>query len=536
MISIFTYIDSEEDYSESNKENDQLLIEINELINEYMSYTEDDFSVEYGGKTWVSSDLFEETFYSEDELAIIAEKISSKRNEILGNLYLQLLQKRHRIAQNSGYDNYADFAYENTFIRDYSLDDTEEIYDTVKEKFSDLNTYAYDQSSHELNRSGMIDRSFDEMDIMNIMSEFLKEFDEGYFENFNHMKAHHLYDISNSENKSGDSFTASLCDYSVPFMFISPSGDFGDVSAVAHEFGHSNAEYEIPSSAIWALYGNSLDTCEMHSQGMEIMLASSDISTLSKDENNVFLKYTVYNLIHSLIQGCLFDEFQKYAYEHPDCTLDELNAEYSRLCGEYGVDYSPENYYEYDWVEISHNFDSPMYYISYAASAVSVMDLWLENMENPDNARNIYKDLVSCDIYTPYMTAAEYCGLATIFDEEALNELSYQLAYYFENDEIDPDYTPLSAMSIPSLENDNREFDDIDDFLDYLSEDEYELNQEDFSEDAKKMSIAMVIITFLPMIAAGVIWLIGVIIVIVVIKRSDKKKQNQKKDNDNELM
>lgn len=536
MISIFTYIDSEEDYSESNKENDQLLIEINELINEYMSYTEDDFSVEYGGKTWVSSDLFEETFYSEDELAIIAEKISSKRNEILGNLYLQLLQKRHRIAQNSGYDNYADFAYENTFIRDYSLDDTEEIYDTVKEKFSDLNTYAYDQSSHELNRSGMIDRSFDEMDIMNIMSEFLKEFDEGYFENFNHMKAHHLYDISNSENKSGDSFTASLCDYSVPFMFISPSGDFGDVSAVAHEFGHSNAEYEIPSSAIWALYGNSLDTCEMHSQGMEIMLASSDISTLSKDENNAFLKYTVYNLIHSLIQGCLFDEFQKYAYEHPNCTLDELNAEYSRLCGEYGVDYSPENYYEYDWVEISHNFDSPMYYISYAASAVSVMDLWLENMENPDNARNIYKDLVSCDIYTPYMTAAEYCGLATIFDEEALNELSYQLAYYFENDEIDPDYTPLSAMSIPSLENDNREFDDIDDFLDYLSEDEYELNQEDFSEDAKKMSIAMVIITFLPMIAAGVIWLIGVIIVIVVIKRSDKKKQNQTKDNDNELM
>ena len=213
-----------------------------------------------------------------------------------------------------------------------------------------------------------------------------------------------------------------------------------------------------------------------------------------------------------------------------------MNAEYSRLCGEYGVDYSPENYYEYDWVEISHNFDSPMYYISYAASAVSVMDLWLENMENPDNARNIYKDLVSCDIYTPYMTAAEYCGLATIFDEEALNELSYQLAYYFENDEIDPDYTPLSAMSIPSLENDNREFDDIDDFLDYLSEDEYELNQEDFSEDAKKMSIAMVIITFLPMIAAGVIWIIGVIIVIVVIKRSDKKKQNQKKDNDNELM
>ncbi len=522
LINAFTYVDFEEDYSEYDEENDQLLIEIDELVNEYMSYTEDDFSVEYDGETWVASDLFDNTIYSSDELAEISAQISEKRNETLGNIYLEILQKRNKLAENSGYDNYAEYAYACLFLRDYSYDEVSEIYDVVKDKFGDLSTITYDTAIDEMYDSELIDTQYSEGEIMNIVSDFLSDFNTDYLDNFNHMRTHHLYEINDDINSSGDSFTSALSAYSVPYMFISACGDFTDLTTVVHEFGHANAEYIAPSSAIWDIYGNSLDTCEIHSQGLEILFACNESTDFSEDERNANLKYTLSNMVYSISQGCLFDEFQRYAYENPDCTLDELNEKYSKLCKEYGIDYSPEDYYSYDWVEITHNFDSPMYYISYATSAASVLDLWLTAMEDYEHATEIYFDFTECcNVYAPYIEATEYAGLSTLFDKQALGDIAYQIEYYFNHEEIDSDYVPGSS-------DDVKEYDNISEFLDAVNEGE-EARYE--SEDAE-VTIALMAIMFAPLIIGGILFIIILIIVVCVVRHKDKKKKKQQEAKD----
>lgn len=529
MVASFSYIDSEYDYSEFDDENEQLLIEIEQLINKYMSYTEEDFSAEYNGKSWTTSDLLSEYYLSEGEIAEVALQINQKRNETLGNIYLELLQKRHQLALNNGYDNYAEYAYECLFARDYSYDETEEIYDFVKEHLSLLSTSTYDEALTELENSGLMDKQYSDGEVLNIASDFLSDLDISYLENFNHMRSHNLYTLDKSETGSGDAFTSALTCYSVPYMYISSCGDFTDISTVAHEFGHANAEYTLPSSAVWDLYGNSIDTCEIHSQGMEILFALHQNSEFTKDESMAYLKYTLSNMVYSIIQGCLFDEFQRYVYENPDCTLDELNKKYTDICKEYGIDYSPEDIYEFDWVEVVHNFDSPMYYISYATSAASALDLWLQAMESPEDAKETYKLLVeNCDAYTPYKKAADFCGFATIFDKEAMTKIFYQIEHFFKYEEIDPDYSSdliLENSDNPEKTDSSMEFESIGEFLDFLSDSKFDFDNADISRnDIRKV----ILIVFVPLAVACGVWFTGLITAICIIRHSDKKKRRKR--------
>lgn len=448
LVNIFTYIDSDYAYEENDDENEKLIIEVNDLINEYMSYSDEDFTAEYDGRTWNASTIFDmESSYSEDEIANVAKEIKRKKNETLGNIFLEIVKKRDKIAKNSGYDDYAQYAGDCLYLRDYSSDDLDAVYETVKKDFCDVYLNCYDAILSELGDSGLLYKQFDEDEIITAASEFLSEFNGDYEENLNHMVSRNLYDIRSSEKKSGESFSISISDYSVSFLFMTPTGGFDDMLTFMHEFGHSNAEYTVPTSALYEVFGNSIDTAEIHSQGMEVMFALSESSIYSEDEQKANMKYVIYNLMNAIVEGCLYDEFQKYAYENPDCTLGELNDEFAVLCKEYGIEYSEDDYYSYDWVEITHNYNAPMYYISYATSAASALDLWLKAMENPDNAKEIYDDIVNCGIYVPYIEAAEGSGLATIFDEQELNEIAYQIEYYFENEKIDSNYETAAIES-----------------------------------------------------------------------------------------
>ena len=158
-------------------------------------------------------------------------------------------------------------------------------------------------------------------------------------------------------------------------------------------------------------------------------------------------------MIDSIVTGCLYDEFQKYAYKNPDCTLDDLNQKFEQLAKEYGLYSSEEYVYINDWTYNSHNFTSPLYYITYATSAVPVLDMWIRSDGSKQYASDKYQDIVECNTYTSYKETCEKCGLSTIFDTEALELIAYQTSYYFENGSLDPEYIPDDVPSVSSSDN-----------------------------------------------------------------------------------
>ncbi|MGN1481705.1 hypothetical protein [Porcipelethomonas sp.] len=420
-------------YEESDEEYIKLSKEELELTMEYEKLSAQDYSVEYKGKTWNADELYNNPPESQDEYDRINSMIFTQKNKELGEIYCELLKARDKIAKLYGYTDYAKYAYENLYIRDYSLDDADKMYEEVKTSFSDIYNDLYNSLSFSIYSSGLSQAQYSGEEVMDAIEPYFSEIDPDFAENFQYLRDHDLYNIDPMPNKMFGGYTVSLYSYSVPFIFNCPIGDYNDIRTMIHEFGHANAEFIHPTRAFDESFGNSLDTLEIHSQGMEVLFTDYSDDIFGQKSGKVFKDYTIYAMTSSIIEGCLFDEFQRFAYENPDSTVDQLNAKYEELCGEYGVEYSRDVVYFMDWTDVAHNYNAPMYYISYATSALSSLDLWIKNADDRDSAIDTYKNLIDCQADSPYMETIKKIGLRNIFEPGTITSIAEETSYLLEN-------------------------------------------------------------------------------------------------------
>ncbi len=136
-------------------------------------------------------------------------------------------------------------------------------------------------------------------------------------------------------------------------------------------------------------------------------------------------------MVDTIADGCLYDEFQSTVYQNPDMSLEEINQLYKQLAVQYGYLYDDDEEV-YDWIQVSHNFQNPLYYISYATSALSSLDLWLISLEDRDKAVDIYLDLVELSLSLPYRKTIKQVGLRDIFRSKTIPEMAEELEEYLE--------------------------------------------------------------------------------------------------------
>ena len=65
---------------------------------------------------------------------------------------------------------------------------------------------------------------------------------------------------------------------------------------------------------------------------MEALFTEYHDDIFGEKQGKAFTDFTIYSMASSVVEGCLLDEFQRYAYENPDCTLEQLNTKYMELC------------------------------------------------------------------------------------------------------------------------------------------------------------------------------------------------------------
>ena len=131
-------------------------------------------------------------------------------------------------------------------------------------------------------------------------------------------------------------------------------------------------------------------------------------------------------MIYSVVDGALYDEFQQRVYAEPSLTVDRVNEIYAELYEEYG--YEPYEGYETEWMGISHNFESPFYYISYAVSAVGALELY--NLMEDSFEQGVDKFLTICAMDTEYYYYSEAlaeAGLRDIFDADTYSAIAQEL-------------------------------------------------------------------------------------------------------------
>ena len=364
---------------------------------------------------------------SNSEYRNISEQLEQAQNQEAGEIYRELIRVRTEIAEEAGYDNYIDYAYGVVYNRDYSLEDIRQVWKSVKKTIVPMEDYLMEGISSRDIRGLHRDARSDGEEILDAIQPFMGRIDPELGETFDFMRIHHLYDIEYSDSKLYVGYTVGLPAYGTAFIFNQPYRNYQDYIDTIHEFGHFNETFHCAQHDLWADFN--IDVGEIHSQGLTLLFTEYS-DELFGEYGDAFSRIILWNMLDTIMDGCLYDEFQATVYQNPDMSLEEINRLYKELSEEYGYQYDEDEEESYYWIQVSHNFQSPFYYISYATSALSSLDLWLISLEDREQAVDIYLDLAALSLSLPYRETIEEVGLRDIFQPETIPEMTKELGDY----------------------------------------------------------------------------------------------------------
>ncbi len=340
----------------------------------------------------------------------------------IADVFAELVGVRNEMAAEYGYDSYADYAYAELFGRNYTPADVDVLLAGAKTYFAPLvSEYALDiyDETLLLSSSGL-DCSPDA--ILDAMGRVLPQLSPELSAAFDYMLDYSLCDLEQDPGKVETGFTTRFYYLNEPFIFNAPYDDPQDYFDTIHEFGHfANAFYT--SSDL--LYGISdFDLSELQSQGLEVIFTAHYDEIFSDTLADYARDTVLLNMVYSVVDGALYDEFQRRVYAEPSLTGERAAEIYTELCDEYGC-YDGSGDAAYDWVWVTHNFDHPFYYISYCTSALGALELYDLLCEDYDAAVDKYLEICGMDTeYYYYTEALDEAGLHSIFDESAYAEIA----------------------------------------------------------------------------------------------------------------
>ena len=347
------------------------------------------FEVNDGGKMYTIEDITGMEINTMDDYNNyfrLIQLYNEQLNAEAGKIFLEMIPIRTRIAKTLGYGNYADYRYD-AYGRDYTLNDLKEVRESAKKYLVPVYKSAY-TNLYILNTtySQAAGNTFEFSTFMNQFQAQLEKLSPEILEAFNYMLRNETYTISESPKKMETSYTTTLTDYNMPFIFTQWDKKSSSVSTIMHEFGHYAHFYRAGGG--WN-NGDSLDIDEIDSQGME-MIMMHNYEIFFRSYANVYRADKMIDAMYSVLAGLMEDEFQETVYKNPDMTLQQINDLYAELANEYGMNSMYYTYSGEEWAQIPHTFQSPMYYISYAVSMISALEIWEEGETDYNKAQQMY--------------------------------------------------------------------------------------------------------------------------------------------------
>jgi len=351
-------------------------------------------------------------------------EISQQRNQELGAIYIQLVRLRTQIAQTLGFSRYADYAYQSLF-RDFTPDEAAQFAQDVQEYLVPL--YEELEQRYTLKLMSIQEKTEASWeDGIPTLRKFLPNgYPEKMLEALDFMERRQMYDFGDGPNKMQAAFTASISGEGAPFLFVN-TAVYTDPSTIFHEFGHYYNAY-LSEPSCWN-DGDNLDIAEVHSQGLELLMHEAYDELYGEDADLMRLG-NLMELLRAVLSGCSEDQFQQWVFEHPDAELEELNQIHAQLDTQFGM---YEMYYE--WVEIPHHYETPFYYISYATSAISALEIWEISQQDRAQALEVYDRITQFTNNAQYRVPLEQCGLSDPFTSDCVEQIAYVLANYADID------------------------------------------------------------------------------------------------------
>lgn len=366
----------------------------------------------------------------------------SKRKDELEAIMSELIQLRHKKAQNAGFANFRDYMFKKLERFDYTPEDCAQLAKAIQQYVVPLKDEIEQRHQQEIgvDRYRPWDvaavpvgqqplRPFNTIDeLIQGTAQMLNELDPAFGKLVDAMNEHGMLDLESRKAKSPGGFCAALPVSGLSFIFMNAANNHDDFTTMVHEMGHCIHDYlkrDIPLSDYKQLPSES---AELASMSMELF-SMNLWSHFYKDEDDFkrAKREQLEGIVKFLPWGVVVDQFQHWMYENPNHTVEERNEKFIELAKSLSHHYTDWSGYEKEltnrWRRQLHIFEVPFYYIEYVIAQLGALQMYKQYKENPIHALENYKKALSLGSSKTLPEVYAAAGISFDFSAKMVKEL-----------------------------------------------------------------------------------------------------------------
>ncbi len=383
---------------------------------------------------------------------VAAARRRLKDKDKLEDLFDKMLELRHKVAKNAGFDRYIDFRFQEWHRFYYTPDDCVRYHQAV-EKFvvplsagvqkerrrrMKLRTLRpWDTSVDPLGRPPL--KPFDSPEGLAAGAHVaFSNTDPELGEQFAAMRRMGLLDLASRKGKAPGGYQNTLNEARKPFIFMNAVGLDRDVRTLLHEGGHAFHALACAQDPLMEYRHAPLEFCEVASMSMEL-LAGNHLSVFyqSQEDLNRSRREHLEEMLWILPWVATIDSFQHWIYSHAGHSREDRRAAWLEILGRYDggvMDWSGlDEQRAYLWHRQLHIFELPFYYIEYGIAQLGALQLWVKAKTDPEEALAGYRRALALGGSKPLPQLFEAAGIKFDFSAETIAPLAQAVAEELDN-------------------------------------------------------------------------------------------------------
>ena len=428
------------------EENIEIEAELNEKSQQYGSISAAQ-TIEHEGEQ-ITMQKASSLLKEQDETLrkTVFEKMAVRRAEDaqkLDDLYTELVQKRHQLAMNAGFENFRDYKFQSLGRFDYTKEDCFNFHNAIKklivpmvktiqqEKLTKLGKTQFKPWDADVDPDGKAPlKPFSTGE--ELLNGSIVMFDkiDSYFGNcLRTMDEMGHLDLDSKAGKAPGGYNYPLYEIGVPFIFMNSVGAQRDLVTMVHEGGHAVHSFLSRDLELTGFKSLPSEVAELASMSMEL-LTMNLWNEFYKDEQelNRAKKDQLETILKILPWIAQIDEFQHWVYENPTHSVEERHAKWVSISKEYGTGLTDWTGFEAvqktAWQRQLHLFEVPFYYIEYGIAQLGALGVWKNSMTNFQQAIDAYKAALSLGYTKSIPEIYATAGIRFDFTEAYLKELA----------------------------------------------------------------------------------------------------------------
>lgn len=303
------------------------------------------------------------------------------------------------------------------FARDYEAADASALYERMLTELQPLYDELYYLIAEHPYYEDLYTDAFGVEDMFGTVQKYTKEISPELERSAQKLIDEEWYMIGQGDACYTGSYCISIPGQEKALLYIYQSEQYYDLYTAVHEFGHFHAEWRDDTPLFFQ--ENCVDIAEVHSQGLS-MLYTAFYDEIFGEAAEYLELVTLYDLVDSIVCGLAVGEFEyRVMQQLDDITPEEvveLFYEINEACNT-----------GYVLKDISHLYEQPGYYISYAVSAIPAMEIYQTMQDDFGAAVAKYEaiaDISSNDGKYRIRGALEECGFADIFSHDTMESIA----------------------------------------------------------------------------------------------------------------